>query len=174
MTMIVDLSRQRRVLFQARAGKATMPEGDARDIRLPKRYMGRIAAVITSPPHLNRYDYSRTYALQLCLLRVKTPDDMRSIRHSLLRSHIEVKELPGREVHLAALDEILSAMRRKSLNNDRPPIMMQRCLENMDHDGRVRRRHGSRDSRHSRMPAARWPRGARRRQRPVRRRTRPH
>jgi len=132
MTMIVDLSRQRRVLFQGCPGKATMLEGDARDIRLPKRYLGHIAAVITSPPYLNRYDYSRTYALELCLLCVKTADDMRSIRHSLLRSHIEVKELPGREVHLPGLDEILSALRQKSLNNQRIPIMIQGYFEDMD------------------------------------------
>lgn len=63
MTMIVDLSRQRRVFFQGRAGKAEMRQGDAREMCLPRKYLGRVAAVITSPPYLNRYDYSRTYAL---------------------------------------------------------------------------------------------------------------
>ena len=132
MTMIVDLSRQRRVLFKARPGKAVMLQGDAREMCLPKRYIGRVAAVITSPPYLNRYDYSRTYALELCLFCVRDPDDMRQIRHSLLRSHIEAREHEGKEVRLPCLDEILSALAKKKLNNDRIPIMIKGYFEDMN------------------------------------------
>ncbi len=132
MTMIVDLSRQRRVLFKARAGKAEMYQGDAREMCLPRKYIGRIAAIITSPPYLNRYDYSRTYALELCLLCVRNPDDMRQIRHSLLRSHIEAREHQGKTVRLPALDEILSALTKRNLNNDRIPIMIRGYFEDMN------------------------------------------
>lgn len=132
MTMIVDVSRQRRALFTWRQGRAEMFEGDARQPCLPKRYLGRIAAVITSPPYLNRYDYSRTYALELCLLTVKNADDMRRVRHSLLRSHIESREQAGRDLRLPALDEILAALRSKNLNNDRIPVMVKGYFEDMD------------------------------------------
>ncbi|MBM4030576.1 MAG: site-specific DNA-methyltransferase [Planctomycetes bacterium] len=132
MTMIVDISRQRRVLFKGHPGKATMLEGDAREMCLPRKYVGRIAAAITSPPYLNRYDYSRTYALELCLLCVRDPDDMRQIRHSLLRSHIEAREHQGKDVRLPALDEILSALGRRNLNNDRIPIMIRGYFEDMN------------------------------------------
>ncbi len=132
MTMIVDVSKQRRALFRWRGGRAEMLEGDARDACLPKRCIGRVAAVITSPPYLNRYDYSRTYALELCLLSVKNADDMRRVRHSLLRSHIESREQDGREIRLPALDEILAALSSKNLNNDRIPIMVKGYFEDMN------------------------------------------
>jgi DNA modification methylase len=132
MTMIVDISRKRRTLFQAPVGKAEIFEGDAREMCLPKRYAGRVAAVITSPPYLNRYDYSRTYALELCLLSVHNPEDMRRIRHSLLRSHIEAREHQGKEIQVASLDEILAALQKKNLNNDSIPIMIQGYFEDMN------------------------------------------
>ncbi|MBM4039249.1 MAG: site-specific DNA-methyltransferase [Planctomycetes bacterium] len=132
MTMIVDISRRQRTLFKPRQGKAQMLLGDARNRCLPKRYEGRFAGVITSPPYLNRYDYSRTYALELCLLFVSHPDDMRRIRHSLLRSHIESREQDGRDVRLPALEEILGSLRSKNLNNDRIPIMVKGYFEDMN------------------------------------------
>ena len=93
---------------------------------------GGISAIITSPPYLNRYDYSRTYALELCLLTVKSHKDMVNVRHSLLRSHVESREHEGKEVHLPALDEVLREVRSKPLNNERLPIMIQGYFEDMN------------------------------------------
>jgi hypothetical protein len=88
--------------------------------------------VITSPPYLNRYDYSRTYALELCLLSVNSHQDMVRVRHSLLRSHIESREHTGKQITLPALDEILAGLDRQQLNNQRMPIMVRGYFEDMN------------------------------------------
>jgi len=112
--MIHDLSEIRTFGPTGKA-KTFVKKGDAREMCLPERYIGNISAIITSPPYLNRYDYSRTYALELCLLTVKSHKDMVSVRHSLLRSHVESREHEGKEVHLPALNEVLREVRSKPL-----------------------------------------------------------
>ncbi len=133
MTMINDLTCYQRSLFQGN-GKAEVEilEGDARELSLPKKYWGKIGAVITSPPYLNRYDYSRTYALELCTLFVEDFEGLRDIRHSLLRSHIESKTHKGKELNLPVLDEIIQGLKAKKLNNDRIPIMVEGYFEDMN------------------------------------------
>jgi hypothetical protein len=88
MSMISDLATMRAFNIKAK-GRAKVMVGDARELCLPKSFHGNLDAIITSPPYLNRYDYSRSYALELCLLNVKSHQDMVAVRHSLLRSHIE-------------------------------------------------------------------------------------
>jgi hypothetical protein len=129
--MISDLSEVR--MFGTKPGGRTLVKhGDAREMCLPKRYEGQVSAIITSPPYLNRYDYSRTYALELCLLTAKSHRDMVNIRHSLLRSHVESREHQGKQVALPALDEVLSEVRSKPLNNGRLPVMIQGYFEDMN------------------------------------------
>jgi site-specific DNA-methyltransferase (cytosine-N4-specific) len=130
--MLADLYRQQQVLFKGGKAKVEILQGDARETDLPKKYWGKIGAVITSPPYLNRYDYSRTYSLELCTLFVDEFSDLRNIRHSLLRSHIESREHAGKEISLPALDEILKNLKMKDLNNDRIPIMIKGYFEDMN------------------------------------------
>lgn len=47
-----------------------------------------ISHVITSPPYCNRYDYTRTYALELAYLGIGE-DDIKSLRQSLLTCTVE-------------------------------------------------------------------------------------
>ena len=47
-----------------------------------------ISAVITSPPYCNRYDYTRTYALELAYLN-KTDKEVRDLRQKLLSCTVE-------------------------------------------------------------------------------------
>jgi tRNA G10 N-methylase Trm11 len=131
--MIADLSEIRMFGFSPRTrAKTRVLQGDAREMCLPKRYIGNVAAIITSPPYLNRYDYSRTYALELCLLTVKSHKDMINVRHSLLRSHVESREHEGKAVPLPALKEVLREVRAKPLNNERLPIMIKGYFEDMN------------------------------------------
>jgi DNA modification methylase len=130
--MLDDLYQQQQVLFKSGKAKVEILQGDAREPDLPKKYWGKIGAVITSPPYLNRYDYSRTYSLELCTLFVDQFSDLRDIRHSLLRSHIESREHEGKEISLPALDEILKSLKMKDLNNDRIPIMIKGYFEDMN------------------------------------------
>jgi DNA modification methylase len=131
--MIHDLSEIRMFgLWPKTKANSTMLHGDARELCLPPKYLGAVSAVITSPPYLNRYDYSRTYALELCLLSVKSHKDMVNVRHSLLRSHVESKEHGGKSIDLPALNEVLREVRSKPLNNERLPIMIQGYFEDMN------------------------------------------
>jgi site-specific DNA-methyltransferase (cytosine-N4-specific) len=119
---------------------AEIIHGDARV--LPEqltRLRGRVRGIVTSPPYLNRYDYSRSYALELCLMYgedgepcVQEFEDLKNIRHSLLRSHIESRPAPTNLVDMPALEEILLNLSRKSLNNARIPIMIEGYFEDMN------------------------------------------
>jgi site-specific DNA-methyltransferase (cytosine-N4-specific) len=119
---------------------ARMFHGDARS--LPQQltaFRKRVDVIVTSPPYLNRYDYSRTYALELCLMLDETGkavveefEDLKAIRHSLLRSHIESKPAPTDLVHMDALEEILSNLQPKKLNNPRIPVMIKGYFEDMN------------------------------------------
>lgn len=74
---------------------------------LPKLDSSSIDAVITSPPYLNRYDYSRTYALELAFLGL---DEMnfKQLRQMLLSSTVENKS------KIEWLEEIYISANRKN------------------------------------------------------------
>ena len=50
-----------------------------------------ISGVITSPPYCNRYDYTRTYALELATLNVDE-DGIRRLRQAMLSCTVENKD----------------------------------------------------------------------------------
>ncbi|MGB9775248.1 MAG: DNA methyltransferase [Anaerolineae bacterium] len=82
--------------------------------------------IITSPPYANRYDYTRTYSLELCFHFVRNFDELRELRHSLLRSHIEARLSPTEEAPHPAVRELVDFLRArgKALNNPRIPDML--------------------------------------------------
>lgn len=61
---------------------------------LPNLKTGSIGSVVTSPPYCNRYDYTRTYALELALLGVSEPG-LKELRQAMLSCTTEnrVKDL---------------------------------------------------------------------------------
>jgi DNA modification methylase len=71
---------------------APMPvimQGSSLDI-LPNLASNSFDAIITSPPYANRYDYTRTYALELAFLR-NTSEAVKALRQSLLSCTVENK-----------------------------------------------------------------------------------
>jgi len=88
--------------------------------------------IVTSPPYLNRYDYSRIYSLELCLQFVSEFGELKQVRHSLLRSHIESREAPTNDVHHPALVEVLDNLAGQKLNNPRIPVMIKGYFEDMN------------------------------------------
>lgn len=88
--------------------------------------------IITSPPYLNRYDYSRIYSLELCLQFVNEFEELKQVRHSLLRSHIESRDAPTHDVHHPAVLEILDNLAGQDLNNPRIPVMIRGYFEDMN------------------------------------------
>jgi DNA modification methylase len=62
-------------------------KGSSLDI-LPTLKTGSYSAVITSPPYCNRYDYTRTYALELAMLGV-TESQLAELRQNMLSCTVE-------------------------------------------------------------------------------------
>jgi len=65
-------------------------EGTSLEI-LPKLDSDNFSFVFTSPPYCNRYDYTRTYALELVFLNYND-DDVKKMRQSMLSCTVENKE----------------------------------------------------------------------------------
>lgn len=92
----------------------------------------RATAVITSPPYPNRYDYSRSYALELCVFFVRNFEELKTVRFSLLRSHIESKTTESDRPSHPAVAEVLHALQGKPLNNPRIPAMLLAYFVDME------------------------------------------
>ncbi|MDM8527956.1 DNA methyltransferase [Anaerolineales bacterium HSG24] len=69
---------------------------------LPTVAANKFSAVITSPPYANRYDYTRTYALELAYLGVY--DEIFNLRQSQLSCTVENKSKVGKlEAHYQSI-----------------------------------------------------------------------
>ncbi|GIV09654.1 MAG: DNA modification methyltransferase [Fimbriimonadales bacterium] len=90
--------------------------------------------IITSPPYANRYDYTRSYSLELCFFFVNNFEELRQLRREVLRSHIEVKLAPHESPPHPAVQELVSLLttRRSQLNNPRIPDMITAYFIDMD------------------------------------------
>jgi hypothetical protein len=71
-------------------------QGSCLDL-LPRLSQGSIDFVLTSPPYANRYDYTRTYALELVFLGCGH-DDVRRLRQAMLSCTVENKD-KRRQLH---------------------------------------------------------------------------
>jgi len=72
---------------QVRQGKIHLYDGSSLDI-MPKLIKSEYDAIITSPPYCNRYDYTRTYALELALLGADEKG-LISLRQTMLSCTVE-------------------------------------------------------------------------------------
>jgi len=71
------------------AGNVCILKGSCLDI-LPASESRAYSGIITSPPYCNRYDYTRTYALELALLGI-TEKELRALRQAMLSCTVENK-----------------------------------------------------------------------------------
>jgi len=78
---------------QAKAGNIELLEGSCLEI-LPTLKEGTFDAIITSPPYCNRYDYTRTYALELAMMGIGEYE-IRSLRQAMLSCTVENREKEG-------------------------------------------------------------------------------
>jgi DNA modification methylase len=65
-------------------------QGSCLDI-LPSLQNNNIDFIITSPPYINRYDYTRTYALELAFLGC-SEEDIKSLRQAMLSCTVENRD----------------------------------------------------------------------------------
>ncbi len=111
----------------------TLQLGDARDlsdIHFPKTP----TAIITSPPYPNRYDYTRTYSLELCFNFVNNFEELKKLRFGVLRSHIESKISAFEKPNHPVLKEVIDILNNdiKNLNNSRIPAMLTTYFIDME------------------------------------------
>ncbi len=106
--------------------RAPLPEVHCADARGGHGFRPARAptAIITSPPYANRYDYTRTYCLELCFGFTSDFRELRAVRQDLLRSHIESKLRPGERPAHPAVAEVITSLSGHHLNNPRIPDML--------------------------------------------------
>ena len=99
--------------------------GDARDLS-SIHFQQAPTALITSPPYANRYDYTRTYSLELCFQFVRNFEQLKELRFGILRSHIESKIEAEEKPNHPVIQEIVEILKQqgKVLNNPRIPNML--------------------------------------------------
>ncbi|MDQ3817621.1 MAG: site-specific DNA-methyltransferase [Acidobacteriota bacterium] len=107
--------------------------GDTRDLS-PIAFERPPTALITSPPYANRYDYTRSYSLELCFQFVKNFEELKALRFGILRSHIESKVEAHEEASQPAVQEVVHPLRakRKELNNPKIPDMITGYFVDME------------------------------------------
>jgi hypothetical protein len=135
-----DLGRPTELFLEpVQPGKVVLHRASCLEL-LPRLPAESFDCILTSPPYCNRYDYTRTYALELALLGV-TEEGMSALRQNMLSCTVEnrAKDLlqinPAWESALSAADrqELLQGIlgfleRQKSqglLNNNGIPRMVR-------------------------------------------------
>jgi DNA modification methylase len=74
----------------SKKGKVDLFNGSCLDI-LPKLLSNNYDVILTSPPYCNRYDYTRTYALELALLDINE-QELSDLRQTMITCTVENKE----------------------------------------------------------------------------------
>ena len=75
---------------EQRVGEVKLIKGSCLDI-LPTLENETFDGIITSPPYCNRYDYTRTYALELALMGI-SEEEIRALRQTMLSCTVENRE----------------------------------------------------------------------------------
>jgi DNA modification methylase len=104
--------------------------GDARKISSPEESFD---AVITSPPYLNRHDYTRVYILELAIGFLESENEIKELRYNTLRSHVEAKRIFNDENYIEppTLKDILDRLKEKTLPNKQVIPMIEGYFEDM-------------------------------------------
>ena len=105
-----------------------MMTGDVRKMELSD---SSVELIVTSPPYLNKTDYTRVYSLELCLHFVENFEQLRQLRYDSIRGNVEAKypdvEAFFPEDLIAAIDEL----KQRPLTNNRHPEMIKGYFEDM-------------------------------------------
>jgi len=114
-TMIVDLERGARKQLAERNWQALL--GDARKLSSNQKF----DAVISSPPYLNRHDYTRVFSLELSLACLRSHQELKELRYRSLRSHVEARKTFNAVGYSmpSSLAQVVEALQKAPLNNDR-------------------------------------------------------
>jgi len=105
-------------------------EGDARQMKFKD---GTFSAIITSPPYLNRHDYTRVYMLELLTAFISSQYSLKDLRYKTLRSHVEAKKIFDTNGYIPPhiLIEILNELKQRPLPNKQVINMIEGYFEDM-------------------------------------------
>ena len=85
-----DQLRFAELVGEQRSGEVQLLKGSCLDI-LPTLENESFNGIITSPPYCNRYDYTRTYALELAMMGIGE-EEIRTLRQAMLSCTVENRE----------------------------------------------------------------------------------
>lgn len=107
------------------------------DARTLPYQSGFADAVITSPPYLNRHDYTRVYLLELLSGFCQNLEEVKRIRYNTMRSHVEARSPSyidsSTEVQSKQLEEVTDRLRRSSdLTNPKIPETVEGYFEDLN------------------------------------------
>ena len=105
-------------------------QADARDLLGENQY----DAVITSPPYLNRHDYTRIFLLELVIPFLLNGGDIKNLRYESIRSHVEAKKQSKNKssfIQPDKLKETLEKFKTVPVNNSKVPEMIAGYFEDM-------------------------------------------
>jgi DNA modification methylase len=86
--------------------------------------------IITSPPYLNRYDYTRMYALELEMLLLDD-EKLKQLRKDTLKSHVEATGFPPVDPCSPIFTETHEQITHTRLNNPQLPAMISGYFSDM-------------------------------------------
>lgn len=96
------------------SGQWEIKQGDARQ-HYPN--LGQFKAVISSPPYLNRHDYTRVLALELFTGFLEVYSEITQLRYNLLRSHVEARRqyaLPTDYIQPGSLTQVTEQLQEQN------------------------------------------------------------
>ena len=135
-------------LSEIRAGKIDLMVGSCLEL-LPTLESNSFDGLITSPPYCNRYDYTRTYALELNLLGIGE-QEIKNLRQTMLSCTVEnkdkdyletvtdsnnyqkaIKSWSSQKVLNLILDYLDDCRKQKTINNNGIPRMVRNYFKEM-------------------------------------------
>jgi len=124
--MLADVASD---VLRGRGGTWHVMPADARALPPPAC---PVDGIITSPPYLNRHDYTRIFALELVVGWGYNERDIIGLRRRLVRSHIEVGRPPAqaRDLFPASLRQALRQVAEAS-RDGRVPRMVEAYFDDM-------------------------------------------
>jgi DNA modification methylase len=114
----------------SKRGSIELLEGSCLEIT-PSLEANSVSAIITSPPYCNRYDYTRTYALELAMLG-SGEEEVRNLRQSMLSCTVENRD---KAMLNTFVDEDIFLGAQKALNEQALFQSILSYLESCKQDG---------------------------------------
>lgn len=123
-------------LFQTNYADFNIHSGSCLNL-LPNFESNHYQSILTSPPYCNRYDYTRTYALELGLMEL-TQVELNLLRQTMLSCTVENKEKQLLNIN-SKWNEIIDIVQHQELlSNILEYLEQQKKLKRLNNDGIAR------------------------------------